>query len=417
MYKHPVARSAAAAVMAGLLVSTPAFAASRLTVSDTSYEGGAAASGEGWTWDGADDMGLNGFNGGSIVAEGDLIVTVSGDNTVAPIVVKSDAESEGNLTLNGEEGASLTIDPNPVRDDPTTYHTSVGGSLEVNNLELQINDRVVVNDDLTIRNSTVDGEYDGTVVYVNNDQSGTATVTIENSHVHLVSTAEGGRVTSTPAIAVLGGDNTRAFREQYMDNKAYISEEQLANLERDYPEIADKYRDSLRSRSGSYYLPANVTNEFLNELMSTDGGQAALDQDITRNFINVEGDTEYGLVADAKNGITIGTALFGVDENNQDVLLEPVPDEEPDNDKIDELDEPTTEEETNEEEPPVEEEEVTSEEEPPVEEETPKEEPPATKASLPAAGDATLGIELVGAAAGASALLSGAALRIRKLRK
>lgn len=48
------------------------------------YNAGAAAGdGSTWAWDGADDMTLNGYNGGGIAAGGKLNVNYEGNNTVA----------------------------------------------------------------------------------------------------------------------------------------------------------------------------------------------------------------------------------------------------------------------------------------------------------------------------------------------
>lgn len=67
-----------------LLIPSVSLAAERVNVGDTWYEAGAAVGDEAgtWTWDGADDMKLNGYNGGAIEAEGKLNIAYEGKNTV-----------------------------------------------------------------------------------------------------------------------------------------------------------------------------------------------------------------------------------------------------------------------------------------------------------------------------------------------
>ena len=70
-----------------------------------------------WAWDGADDMKLNGYNGGAIEAEGKLNVNYSGNNTVANdsgcgISVTKDTDgndTDGNAELNIQGDASSTL--------------------------------------------------------------------------------------------------------------------------------------------------------------------------------------------------------------------------------------------------------------------------------------------------------------------
>ena len=67
-----------------LLMPSVSLAAERVNVGDTWYEAGAAVGDEAgtWAWDGADDMKLNGYNGGAIKAEGKLNIAYEGKNTV-----------------------------------------------------------------------------------------------------------------------------------------------------------------------------------------------------------------------------------------------------------------------------------------------------------------------------------------------
>ena len=80
-----LACAGACALMAGqLLLPSVALAADWVNVGGTQYNKGAVAGDEAgtWSWDGADDMKLNGYNGGAIEAAGKLNVSYEGNNTV-----------------------------------------------------------------------------------------------------------------------------------------------------------------------------------------------------------------------------------------------------------------------------------------------------------------------------------------------
>ena len=115
------------AVVAAALIVVPqsALAASKVHV-DQDYD--TEAAGQGWSWDGKDDMALDGYDGGPISAEGDLVVTVTNENKVS----KSDGDSGsdagvevtgGNLTIKGE--GSLEVSSN---DDGITASGNVSVS-------------------------------------------------------------------------------------------------------------------------------------------------------------------------------------------------------------------------------------------------------------------------------------------------
>ena len=79
-----VAGAVCALTASSLLMPSVSLAAERVNVGDTWYEAGAAVGDEAgtWAWDGADDMKLNGYNGGAIEAEGKLNIAYEGKNTV-----------------------------------------------------------------------------------------------------------------------------------------------------------------------------------------------------------------------------------------------------------------------------------------------------------------------------------------------
>ena len=104
-----LAAAGACALMAGqLLLPSVALAAEWVNVSGTQYDHGTAVSGEGWSWDGADDMKLNGYNGGSILAEGNLNIGVSDMNRVRADAGQSAiGVTNGDLTITADSAMAV----------------------------------------------------------------------------------------------------------------------------------------------------------------------------------------------------------------------------------------------------------------------------------------------------------------------
>ena len=75
---------ACALTVSSLLMPSISLAAEWVDVGGTQYNAGTAAGDEAgtWSWDGADDMKLNGYNGGAINAAGKLNIVYEGKNTV-----------------------------------------------------------------------------------------------------------------------------------------------------------------------------------------------------------------------------------------------------------------------------------------------------------------------------------------------
>ena len=94
-----------ALTVSSLLMPSISFAAEWVEVDGNTYTAGAAAGdGSTWTWNGADDMTLNGYNGGGIAAGGKLNVSYEGNNTVA------NEFGNGISVVDGaNEGAELNI--------------------------------------------------------------------------------------------------------------------------------------------------------------------------------------------------------------------------------------------------------------------------------------------------------------------
>lgn len=107
-----LACAGACALMAGqLLLPSVALAADWVNVGGTQYDRGTVAGDEAgtWSWDGADDMKLNGYDGGSIGAKGNLTIGVTGTNTVTADAGQSAiAVKNGNLAITGDGTLNAT---------------------------------------------------------------------------------------------------------------------------------------------------------------------------------------------------------------------------------------------------------------------------------------------------------------------
>lgn len=102
-----------AVTAASLTFPSAAMAAEWVNVGGYHYD--AAAGDETWSWDGANDMQLNGYDGGPIEAAGRLDLTYEGDNTVTNsdgegISVVNGVNESAGLNITGGADDSLTVD-------------------------------------------------------------------------------------------------------------------------------------------------------------------------------------------------------------------------------------------------------------------------------------------------------------------
>lgn len=198
-----VTRTAVAAVMAGLLaLPSAAWAATDVTVDGAQYfaaANGAGSNGGTWAWDGADDMALNGYDGGGILANGDLNIELTGDNTVTV-----------------DQGYGVATTQNAETHDPTGDVTITGdGSLSIKESEGGNAGGVYANE-VTIDGATVDIEQSGgTAINAQDD------VTIKNgSYVTIDNWRENGTLKDiTFGIKTTNGDITIA--DSTVDVKAH----------------------------------------------------------------------------------------------------------------------------------------------------------------------------------------------------
>ena len=111
-----VAGAVCALTVSSLLMPSVSLAAEWVNVGGMQYNAGTVAGDEAgtWTWDGADDMKLNGYNGGEIKAEGKLNVNYEGNNTVTNdngcgISVTKDTNENAELNIQGDASSTLNV--------------------------------------------------------------------------------------------------------------------------------------------------------------------------------------------------------------------------------------------------------------------------------------------------------------------
>ena len=105
-----------ALTVSSLLMPSVSLAAEWVDVGGTQYNAGTAAGDAAgtWSWDGADDMKLNGYNGGEIQAAGKLNVNYSGNNIVTADWIEGIKASHGKnenaeLNIQGDAGSTLSV--------------------------------------------------------------------------------------------------------------------------------------------------------------------------------------------------------------------------------------------------------------------------------------------------------------------
>lgn len=137
-----VAGVAAVATAGSLMAPSAAIAAEWVDVGGTQYNAGTAAGDDAgtWKWDGADDMKLNGYNGGAIKAEGKLNIAYEGKNTVktepdytgAAIKVQDGTSQKAELNItssNSTDELNVTAEADAIK---STGDLSISGPGTVN---------------------------------------------------------------------------------------------------------------------------------------------------------------------------------------------------------------------------------------------------------------------------------------------
>ena len=179
-----------ALTVSSLLMPSISFAAERIEVDNIPYYAGATAGdGNTWAWDGADNMTLNGYNGGGIAAHGKLNVNYEGNNTVTNeygdgISVVDGANEGAELNISGTGTLTATAEGNALYSagDMTISGTgAVNATGDVSGIhagkDLSINtsgtvtakgaraEGIVAEETLTVSNSTLTAQGLGSGIY------------------------------------------------------------------------------------------------------------------------------------------------------------------------------------------------------------------------------------------------------------
>ena len=193
-----------ALTVSSLLMPSVSLAAEWVDVAGTAA-GDAAGT---WSWDGANDMKLNGYNGGAIEAAGKLNVSYEGNNTVTNdngrgIKVKDGANENAELNIQGD--ASSTLNVTSSRDAITSVgNINIDGAGTVNATSTE-HDAIDAGGDVTIKGSgnvNATGDSDGIRADGN--------ITIDNSGTVTAKATEDQGIDANENLIIKGGGKVEA---------------------------------------------------------------------------------------------------------------------------------------------------------------------------------------------------------------
>ena len=203
-----------ALTVSSLLMPSVSLAAERVNVGDTWYEAGAAVGDEAgtWAWDGADDMKLNGYNGGAINAAGKLNIAYEGKNTVktepdytgAAIKAQDGTNQKAELNItssNSTDELNVTAEADAIK---STGDLSISGPGTVNTTSTT-SDGIEAKGDLSITGSGTVNATGGTEGIQSKGKT-----TIDSSGTMIAKGGEGYGVAAGSDIIIKGGGKVEA---------------------------------------------------------------------------------------------------------------------------------------------------------------------------------------------------------------
>ena len=200
-----------ALTVSSLLMPSVSLAAEWVDVDGVRHEAAAGPAGDAagtWSWDDADDMKLNGYNGGAIEAAGKLNVSYEGNNTVTNddgrgIKVKDGANENAELNIQGD--ASSTLNVTSSRDAITSVgNINIDGAGTVNATSTE-HDAIDAGGDVTIKGSgnvNATGDSDGIRADGN--------ITIDNSGTVTAKATEDQGIDANENLIIKGGGKVEA---------------------------------------------------------------------------------------------------------------------------------------------------------------------------------------------------------------
>ena len=200
-----------ALTVSSLLMPSISLAAEWVDVGGVRHEAAAGPTGDAagtWSWDGADDMKLNGYNGGAIEAAGKLNVSYEGNNTVTNddgrgIKVKDGANENAELNIQGDASSALNVTSS--RDAITSVgNINIDGAGTVNATSTE-HDAIDAGGDVTIKGSgnvNATGDSDGIRADGN--------ITIDNSGTVTAKATEDQGIDANENLIIKGGGKVEA---------------------------------------------------------------------------------------------------------------------------------------------------------------------------------------------------------------
>ena len=205
---------ACALTVSSLLMPSVSLAAEWVDVGGTQYNAGTAAGDEAgtWSWDGADDMKLNGYNGGEIKAAGKLNIAYEGKNTVktepdytgAAIKAQDGTNQKAELNItssNSTDELNVTAEADAIK---STGDLSISGPGTVNTTSTA-SDGIEAKGDLSITGSGTVNATGGTEGIQSKGKT-----TIDSSGTVIAKGGEGYGVAAGNDIIIKGGGKVEA---------------------------------------------------------------------------------------------------------------------------------------------------------------------------------------------------------------
>ena len=209
-----IAGALCVACAGALFVPDAALAAEWVNVGGTQYNAGTAAGDDAgtWAWDGADDMKLNGYNGGEIKAAGKLNVAYEGKNTVktepdytgAAIKAQDGTSQKAELNItssNSTDELNVTAEADAIK---STGDLSISGPGTVNTTSTA-SDGIEAKGDLSITGSGTVNATGGTEGIQSKGKT-----TIDSSGTVIAKGGEGYGIAAGSDLVIKGGGKVEA---------------------------------------------------------------------------------------------------------------------------------------------------------------------------------------------------------------
>ena len=203
-----------ALTVSSLLMPNVSLAAEWVDVGGTQYNAGTAAGDEAgtWSWDGADDMKLNGYDGGAINAAGKLNIAYEGKNTVktepdytgAAIKAQDGTNQKAELNItssNSTDELNVTAEADAIK---STGDLSISGPGAVNTTSTT-SDGIEAKGDLSITGSSTVNATGGTEGIQSKGKT-----TIDSSGTAIAKGGEGYGVAAGSGLTIKGGGKVEA---------------------------------------------------------------------------------------------------------------------------------------------------------------------------------------------------------------